>query len=57
MSYAEFRLLWDSLNEDQRQSVKDKAAWEHITLWKVCNEYPGIWDDAQRLETIRESRG
>ena len=52
MDYAEFRLLWDSLSEQQKESVRLKANWEHMTVWAICNEWPNIWKDEQRLATI-----
>jgi hypothetical protein len=53
MSHADFRKLWDSLDEDRRDSIRHKARWEGMTLWAVCNEYPGIWNDEARLKDIR----
>lgn len=56
MTYLEYKKLWATLNEDQKESVRGKAQWEHMTLWAVCNEYPGIWNHPGRLKTIRDAR-
>jgi hypothetical protein len=57
MTHYEFKALWASLDEDQKTSVRLKADWEQMTLWAVCNSYPGIWNDPQRLGVIRQSKG
>lgn len=44
MTSDEFDDLWRSLTEDQKQAVRDKATWEHMSLWAVCIEWPGIWN-------------
>lgn len=54
MNSDEFKALWASLNETQRKSVRAKAQWEYMSLFKVCNNYPGIWNDEQRLKALRE---
>jgi len=57
MSSTDFKTLWDSLDEDQRESVKLKAQWEHMSLSKVINTYPGIYaSDSERVKGIREAR-
>jgi hypothetical protein len=53
MTYEEFESLWGSLDEDQKDSVRIKAKWEHMTLWAVCNDWPNIWADERRLRGIR----
>lgn len=50
MTSEEFDKLWKSLNEPQKQRVKDKAKWEHMSLWAICNEWPGIWDVLSEAE-------
>ena len=44
MTYEEYRALWVSLTEAQKERVRNKCRWEHMTLWAVCEEWPGIWD-------------
>jgi len=56
MTSKEFDYLWKSLDEDQKDSVRIKAGWEHMTLWAVCNSWPGIWNHEERLKSIREER-
>jgi hypothetical protein len=56
MLYEKFEKLWKSLDEDQKDSVRMKAKWEHMSTWAVCNEWPGIWNDEKRLRDIREER-
>lgn len=56
MTYDEFTKLWASLDEDQKESIRLKCQWEHMGLWAVCNEWPGIWNDPDRLKTIREDK-
>ena len=56
MTYKEFDELWKSFDEDQKDSVRIKAKWEHMTLWAVCNEWPEIWNREERLKDIRAER-
>ncbi len=56
MTYDEFKKLWASLDEDQKESVRLKARWEAMTLWAICDEWPGIWNDKERLKDIRRER-
>ncbi len=42
MTSDEFDILWKSLSEEQKQRVRDKATWEHMSLWAVLNEWPDI---------------
>ena len=56
MTYKEFDELWKSFDEDQKDSVRIKAKWEHMTLWAICNEWPGIWNHEGRLKDIRAER-
>ena len=44
MTSDEFDALWKSLTEEQKQRVRDKATWEHMGLWAVCNEWTNIWE-------------
>jgi hypothetical protein len=39
----EFDKLWKSLTDEEKQRVKDKATWEHMTLWAVLIDWPDIW--------------
>lgn len=56
MTYEEFNKLWKSLDEDQKDSVRIKAKWEHMTLWAVCNDWPEIWNHEGRLKDIKAER-
>ena len=56
MTLEEFDTLWKSLDIDQKDSVRIKAKWERMSLWAVCNEWPGIWNRESRLKDIREER-
>jgi hypothetical protein len=56
MTSEEFDVLWKSLDEDQRDSVRIKAKWEHMGLWAVCDNWPGIWNHEGRLKDIRAER-
>ncbi len=42
MAYGEFKVRWANLSEPQRERVRAKANWEHMTLWAVLNEW---WTD------------
>lgn len=53
MTYEEYKNLWNSLDNTQKESIRLKAVWEHMTTWAVCNRYPEIWNDKKRLESIR----
>ena len=44
MTSDEFKKLWASLNENQRENVRTTARWEAMTLWAVCIEWPDIWN-------------
>ncbi len=47
MTYNEFKKLWASLDENQRERVRQKSQWEHMGLWAVCNEWgPSLWKEA-----------
>jgi len=43
MNFEDFKKLWNSLSEEQRDKIRNKAKWEHMTLWAVCIEWPDIW--------------
>ncbi len=43
MTSDEFDALWHALTKTQKQRVRDKANWEHMTLWAVLIEWPDIW--------------
>ncbi len=47
MTYAEFRDLWEAMTPLQRNRVKEKAAWEHMTLWAVLREWHALAGDQQ----------
>jgi len=34
------------MTDDERQAVKDKASWEHMSLWAVCNDWPSLTNAA-----------
>lgn len=38
----DWNAYWDSLSETERQSLRDKARWEHMSLSAVASE----WDAA-----------
>ena len=50
MTSDEFDNLWKSLTDKQKQRVRDKARWEHMTLWAICNEWPGIWEKQEEVK-------
>lgn len=39
ITYEQFQFLWAAMNSEERQRVKDKANWEHMTLWRVLSDY------------------
>ena len=39
MTYAVFKERWTKLTESQKQRVRDKSNWEHMSLWAVMNEW------------------
>lgn len=43
-----FRVVWDGMDENERQRVRDKARWEHVSLRAVLIDWPtlappGVW--------------
>lgn len=42
LSYEEYKKRWKSFTSAQRDIVRTKAQWEHMTLWAVMNEW---WRD------------
>jgi hypothetical protein len=51
MTSDEFDYLWKSLTEEQKQRVRDKAKWEHMSLWSVLNDWPNVWKEATHEPT------
>jgi len=47
MTSKEFDVLWQSLSEEQKQKVKDKAQWEQMSIWAVLNDWPEIWNEGE----------
>lgn len=45
----QFSTLWHGLTEDERQWVRDKAQWEHMSLSAVLREW-GVPDLAAARE-------
>ncbi len=41
-SHAEFKQWWNALSEEQKDRVRAKAQWEHMSLSAVRLEWPGI---------------
>jgi hypothetical protein len=39
MTFEQFKVRWAGFTEAQREVVRAKAAWEHMTLWAVLNEW------------------
>jgi len=42
LSYSEWRAQWDAMRDDERQLVRDKAQYEHMSLWAVLNDWPSL---------------
>lgn len=38
-SYEAWRIYWTSLSENEKQSLRDKASWERMTLSAVAIEW------------------
>lgn len=38
---------FNDLPEDVQQRIRDKAAWEHMTLSAIIREWPSLWEDEQ----------
>ncbi|KKK82115.1 hypothetical protein LCGC14_2806610 [marine sediment metagenome] len=49
MTQREFCKRWDGLSLLQRDRVRRKAWWEHMTLWSVMAEY-WPYDDPEPLD-------
>lgn len=43
----DWKKYWDSLNESQKESLRQKAQWEHMTLSAVATEYGAKEPDLQ----------
>jgi hypothetical protein len=41
-SHADWRTYWEGLTDGQRQSLRDKARWEHMTLSAVASQWGAI---------------
>jgi hypothetical protein len=42
LTYAEWREQWEAMSEAQRGRVREKAQWEHMSLWSVLNHWPSL---------------
>lgn len=42
MTHEEFKELWASLTDEQKQRVRDKSRWEFMSLWAVLNQWPDL---------------
>lgn len=43
-THKEFRRAWASIDVDTKRAIRDKAAWEHMTLSAVIREWwPDVW--------------
>jgi hypothetical protein len=38
VTYEEYWRIWESLTEEQKQQVRDKASREHMTTWAALKE-------------------
>jgi hypothetical protein len=49
VTYERFKERWSEFTEGQRDRVRAKAQWEHMSLWAVMNEW---WEreDPEELE-------
>lgn len=42
---ASWRIVWDSLDETTKQSIRDKAQWEHMSLSAAMKDWwPDLWE-------------
>lgn len=49
MTWEQFKAGWDFADETLRQQVRDKAQWEHMSLWAVAQEwFHKDWDEMLR---------
>jgi hypothetical protein len=39
MTYREYKKRWMQITESQRNWIRGKAKWEHMTLWAVMNNW------------------
>ena len=55
LTYAEFNDEWHkNMTEDERQRVREKAQWEHMSLWAILNEWPSLrHQESAHAETAR----
>ena len=42
LTHEEYRSFWNAMDEDERQRVRNKAQWEHLTPWAVLEEWPSM---------------
>jgi hypothetical protein len=42
LTYPEYRAMWESMTEEERDRVRAKAEWEHMSLWAVLDEWPSL---------------
>ena len=48
-THDQFQAGWDFADETLRQQVRDKAQWEHMTIWAVVNDwFTYEWDEMLR---------
>lgn len=43
MTAAEWHHFWASLSDDQKQQIRDKARWEHVSLWAAAEGWFAEW--------------
>lgn len=44
LTHEQFRTIWQEMSESQKERVKSKARWEHMTLWAVLQEWPTLME-------------
>lgn len=42
LTWQQFRSIWSEMSEDERECVRAKARWEHMTLWAVLMDWPDL---------------
>lgn len=42
MTGQDWRVLWGSLSDAQKERIRAKAQWEHMSLLAVIREWPDL---------------
>jgi hypothetical protein len=57
MTYPDFKRVWAAMTEAERDSVRAKAGWEQMSLWRVLVDWPSLVPERLRnaAEASREA--